>query len=326
MSKSAADRTSPSYRIGAVSRLTGIAPDTLRVWERRYGAVVPFRSAKGSRLYSQEDVGRLSLIKRLVDSGDAISRVANLSTEQLQERLKGAPSIGVGTELKRPFRVVVLGGALAERLRSETTRDDELDIVGLYCDKKTFLAETPGLAVGRRKRRRRLPAARRGARVHQHPTRTDPRDRHALAALRCCARPRRVRFRVPCHAGSSGIASRYADSGAYCPPGASPLVSHTACTPGQGRRPVGRRRRRHFRAVAGAALRRGDAGQNCECPHHLVDLISSLAAFEAYSEDCEVRNVDDAALHAFLHAASAHARSLLETGLARVVEADNIDA
>ena len=41
----------PTYRIGAVSHLTGVAPDMLRVWERRYGAVVPMRAEKGSRLY-----------------------------------------------------------------------------------------------------------------------------------------------------------------------------------------------------------------------------------------------------------------------------------
>ena len=36
-----------NYRIGAVSRLTGVAPDTLRVWERRYGTVTPFRPRPG---------------------------------------------------------------------------------------------------------------------------------------------------------------------------------------------------------------------------------------------------------------------------------------
>jgi hypothetical protein len=62
----------------------------------------------------------------------------------------------------------------------------------------------------------------------------------------------------------------------------------------------------------------------CECPHHLVDLISRLTAFEAYSEECEVLNVEDAALHAFLHSATARARALLEMALGRVVEADDI--
>jgi hypothetical protein len=59
-------------------------------------------------------------------------------------------------------------------------------------------------------------------------------------------------------------------------------------------------------------------------PEHLVDLISRLTAFEAYSEQCEVLNVEDAALHALLHATTARARSLLETSLASVIEADGI--
>jgi len=90
----------PNYRIGAVSHLTGVAPDTLRVWERRYGTVTPFRSEAGTRLYSQDDVGRLALIKGLVDGGDAISCVANLSRGELEERARGAefPQLATGTE------------------------------------------------------------------------------------------------------------------------------------------------------------------------------------------------------------------------------------
>ena len=72
------------YRIGAVARLTGIAADTLRVWERRYGVVRPQRSAKGGRRYSRDDVLRLALIKRLVDAGHAIGSVANLEGPELQ--------------------------------------------------------------------------------------------------------------------------------------------------------------------------------------------------------------------------------------------------
>ncbi len=79
-----------TYRIGAVSRLTGVPADTLRVWERRYHVVTPIRSEAGTRLYGSEDVGRLTLIKRLVDRGDAISSVANLSLTELRERMRGA--------------------------------------------------------------------------------------------------------------------------------------------------------------------------------------------------------------------------------------------
>jgi len=85
------------YRIGAVSRMTGISPDALRIWERRYTAVSPQRSPGGGRLYSSQDVARLRLMKRLVDAGDAIGAVANLDLDTLQgrtveaQRLPSAP-------------------------------------------------------------------------------------------------------------------------------------------------------------------------------------------------------------------------------------------
>ena len=85
---------------------------------------------------------------------------------------------------------------------------------------------------------------------------------------------------------------------------------------------------RRFEPSALAAIAAAAVTVRCECPHHLVDLIGSLAAFEAYSQECEIRNVEDAALHALLHAGwvriTAQARSLMETALARVVEVDGI--
>ena len=75
------------YRIGTVCRLTGIAPATLRAWERRYRIVQPGRNPGNSRLYSRADITRLTLIKQRVDLGDAISTVANLSLDSLRKRL-----------------------------------------------------------------------------------------------------------------------------------------------------------------------------------------------------------------------------------------------
>lgn len=48
---------------------TGIAKDTLRVWERRYGFPTPERDAQGERRYGQDQLVRLRLIKRLMDAG-----------------------------------------------------------------------------------------------------------------------------------------------------------------------------------------------------------------------------------------------------------------
>ena len=61
------------YRIKTVSKLTGVARNTLLAWERRYGFVVPARTDNGYRVYSDADVARLREIKALVDAGHAVS-------------------------------------------------------------------------------------------------------------------------------------------------------------------------------------------------------------------------------------------------------------
>ena len=56
-------------RIGALSSLTGVSPDTLRAWERRYGVFSPARTNGRFRLYSDEDVARVREMARLIGSG-----------------------------------------------------------------------------------------------------------------------------------------------------------------------------------------------------------------------------------------------------------------
>lgn len=55
--------------ISDVEREIGVAKETLRVWERRYGFPQPLRDAAGERLYPLEQLARLRLIKRLIDAG-----------------------------------------------------------------------------------------------------------------------------------------------------------------------------------------------------------------------------------------------------------------
>lgn len=87
----------PRYPIRAVSKLTGISVDTLRAWERRYRVVEPARDERG-RMYSEEDLERLRLLRQAVGLGHAIGRVAPLTTEELRVLLaRGAgqvPEIG----------------------------------------------------------------------------------------------------------------------------------------------------------------------------------------------------------------------------------------
>ena len=64
--------------IRTVSILTGVNAITLRAWERRYGLVIPQRTPKGHRLYTQQDVGRINRIVELLEQGISVGHVKPL--------------------------------------------------------------------------------------------------------------------------------------------------------------------------------------------------------------------------------------------------------
>lgn len=71
--------------IAAVERDTGIAKDTLRVWERRYGFPKPLRDANDDRVYPADQIEKLRLLKRLLDIGHRPGRIVPLPIETLRE-------------------------------------------------------------------------------------------------------------------------------------------------------------------------------------------------------------------------------------------------
>lgn len=82
--------TSPLFPMRAVVLQTGITPDTLRVWERRHGAVTPVRTPGGARRYSGRDVRRLILMREAIARGHAIGGIAHLSEDDLVVLAGGA--------------------------------------------------------------------------------------------------------------------------------------------------------------------------------------------------------------------------------------------
>jgi DNA-binding transcriptional MerR regulator/methylmalonyl-CoA mutase cobalamin-binding subunit len=81
--KSPADFEVPRHPIKVVVRRTGLSADALRAWERRYEAVTPHRSETGRRLYSDADIERLLLLKRVAQAGRSIGQVAALGRDEL---------------------------------------------------------------------------------------------------------------------------------------------------------------------------------------------------------------------------------------------------
>ncbi len=68
----------PTFNLKAVVQETGLKPDTLRAWERRYGLPTPERSEGKHRLYSQRDIDILKWLNARQDEGLTISRAVDL--------------------------------------------------------------------------------------------------------------------------------------------------------------------------------------------------------------------------------------------------------
>jgi MerR family transcriptional regulator/heat shock protein HspR len=65
------------YGISVTSELSGIGPQTLRLYERR-GLVTPARTEGGTRRYSGDDLARLKRITELVGLGVNLAGVAQI--------------------------------------------------------------------------------------------------------------------------------------------------------------------------------------------------------------------------------------------------------
>ena len=77
------------YVISVAAELTGVHPQTLRVYERR-GLLEPARTAGGSRRYSDADLARLQRIGELTDEGLNLAGVMRvLDLEQQLAKLQG---------------------------------------------------------------------------------------------------------------------------------------------------------------------------------------------------------------------------------------------
>lgn len=71
------------HPISVVAERTGLSPDVLRVWERRYAVVTPVRDDAGRRLYTDEDIQRLRLLGQATAGGRSIGQLLELDLAAL---------------------------------------------------------------------------------------------------------------------------------------------------------------------------------------------------------------------------------------------------
>lgn len=73
------------YSIKVAARLSGLSEYVIRVWEKRYQAITPYRKDTGHRLYSDADIERLRLLNKATDLGHRIGSIAKLEDIELKK-------------------------------------------------------------------------------------------------------------------------------------------------------------------------------------------------------------------------------------------------
>lgn len=311
------------YRSGEAARRAKMPPTTLRMWERRYDVISPMKSEAGQRLYSEEDVRRLVLLKALVRQGHAIGSIARLPREQLESLLQVRPeTVAPAPRAKdagtgRVVRIAAVGAAVQRWLAlpvAQSGHAEHIDLLGLAglseagaaADRGEavdalvvdVLALTRDVAAQVLEMRGRLRA--RVAAVSYAFGNAEPTETLRLAGVRL--------YRAPLTA----VESRQL---------AADLLAGGAALEAVSAEVIGARMPRRFDDVELERVMSRSAIVQCECPQHLGELIMRLDAFERYSNDCMSRSVDDAALHRHLGDVTNHARAMLESALMRVLGA-----
>jgi DNA-binding transcriptional MerR regulator len=313
----------PVYRIGAVAKLTGIPVPTLRVWEQRYSALTPTKTEGQQRLFSEHDVARAHALKQLTAAGHAISLVAKMDLVALRELAASNPSSGVKRStlcMAQRLNIAVIDTVLANRIESKKFRSviqqSAFHVLGIFDDleqalhaqwpndvevlivKVTSLQNTVFEAIQNLHKKKAFlhtvvlynfapDMLVQAMRASGLTVRRDPISDIELAELL-----------------QSALMLQ-------------PLLATEGITVHSGPR-----------KYSDAVLKRvANISTNvlCECPKHVAELITQLANFETYSQDCLSRNDEDANLHAYLKVISGSARALFENALEKIAEHENIN-
>lgn len=291
-------------RSGTAARLAGLPVTTLRVWERRYGVVAAAKTDSGQRIYSQHDVSRLKLLRRLTHSGHAIGTIARLELEPLRALADGV-TLPLADTAVATLSAVVVGRSAAHGL--EAMGGCELRAVYDDLDQVDLREPQPGgvdLLLVR------------------------------LASLQANALHRVLKLAASLHAsttvvvyafGTESAAQSLRDAGVTVrrEPITSRELSHivfqAANSPRAPRAAQAHVEPRRFSDLALIEIAERPSLVECECLRHMTEIVAQLAGFEQYSRDCTSSSPADAALHAQLSRTAGVARTSFEEALRRML-------
>lgn len=306
----------PLYGIGTVARLTGLKPDTLRVWERRYGLGASHKSATGRRQYTQSDLEHLQLVAALVGDGARIGEIAGSERKTLEMLIRQRGLRGRDQAPKTKPKAVFVGESLCSwldkhqgcisnvdaRLARSSLAELGEDAIDSVEDCDVVVIECASLSSASVERLRTLQAndhARKIIVTYQFG------NAHWLEDLQSAGM---VAVEFPPDPGKLAFEIARSAAEAEVEVGETNLGDIMVVKP------------RQFGAAELAAAAGLKNTLECECPRHISELITALANFEEYSASCSIDNWHEAAVHSCIYAYTGQARHLMEKALQAVLE------
>lgn len=310
-----------------MARILRMPVASLRTWERRYGLTQPKLSGSGQRLYSEDDVQRLALIKQLTELGHAIGSLAKLEMAELrsvssmhagaQALAQGAPRVEIHSlAALQPWRIAVIGLGLGARLkRSALLRRlcRPLQMLGPFdtiaqaaahvqpADIDALLIHEPRIHAGW------LPAIERAAPSLVGLPRAVLYGYASDAVCEALASAGTSLLREP---QPDAVVAQWLQSLAI-----TTIAPQSADTTQGGHRAAPSHRWDDAVLLEFASL---STTVGCECPRHVAELLMQLTHFERYSAECGKTNAGNSQLHAFLQKVAAESRSRFEVALEQI--------
>ena len=305
----------PLYGIGTVARLTGLKPDTLRVWERRYGLGASHKSQSGRRQYTQSDLEHLQLVAALVHDGARIGEIAGSQRKTLELLVQGRGKHVVKQIPPNKPRVLFIGVELCAWLdehqgcmssisallvRQALTDvldnlliDEDIAMLVVGCGSLSTSQINAVEALAKRLGSPQVLVTYRLANERW----LDELSRRGASALQFPLEPARFAYEMGRVAVRADARRGEFDLGELVKPKPRSYGDDELLAASQLQRLL-----------------------NCECPRHIVDLVQALVQFEQYSTECSVENWQDAAVHSSIYAYTNQARYLMEKALKAVID------
>ena len=311
------------FRIGAVSKTTGIPVSTLRIWETRYAAFSPRKTEGKQRLFEEHDVSKALLLKQLANEGHAISAIAGLDLDQLR-RMRNLQHVAPSNPSSQGDLVTlaVVGIGLANRIESKKfasgLQQNRIKVTDVLMD----LAAAGQAEFGEKPQVLLIKVNTLQADVHATIQGLVQKYAFAQTIVIYNFAPEAV---VQAMKFSGLIVRREPISDIEL----AELLQSVVFVDQVRAQEFGTRGSviagRKYSDETLARVAGISTNVLCECPRHVAELIAQLASFEEYSQECLNKNAEDAHLHAYLRSISGSARSLFENALEKIAQHEGID-